>query len=83
VSNSLKHAFPNNKEGEILITAKKGKDKKYFLMVKDNGIGYPKNLNPRKHKSMGTYILNEAVREINGAMQFNRNKGTKFRITFT
>ena len=45
VSNSLKYAFPNEKQGEIKVSLK-SEDNYYKLTVSDNGIGLPEELDP-------------------------------------
>ena len=46
VSNSMKHAFPDDKSGEIKIDFHI-LDDSYLLMVSDNGIGFPADLDSR------------------------------------
>lgn len=43
VTNSLKHAFPSNKTGEIRIDLCSSPNNKFLLIVSDNGIGFKKN----------------------------------------
>ena len=42
VSNSMKHAFPNDREGKIDIEFKL-EDGNYSMIVSDNGVGFPKD----------------------------------------
>jgi len=81
VSNSLKHAFPNNKTGEITIDFEK-KNKLYILTVKDNGIGFPKNINFQKTSSLGLQLVNMFVKQLNGEIKLDLTDGTKFIISF-
>ncbi|GAG54206.1 unnamed protein product, partial [marine sediment metagenome] len=48
VSNSIKHAFPSGRKGQIKIRLKQTKAGRISLEVKDNGVGFPKNLDFRK-----------------------------------
>ena len=81
-SNSLKHAFPGDKEGEVYINLYSDKDNKYTLIVSDNGVGFPKDLNYRKTDSFGIQLVNMLVEQLNGSIKLERRVGTKFTIKF-
>jgi len=82
VSNSLKHAFPGGKEGEVYINLYSDKDNKYTLMVSDNGVGFPKDLDYRKTDSFGIQLVNMLIEQLNGSINLERRVGTKFTIEF-
>ncbi len=89
ISNSLKYAFPENRRGQITITLKKSSDSKtkgkkqgYDLIVSDNGIGLPNNLNYRTVESLGLKLVNILVKQLNGSIKLSRKQGTSFKITF-
>ena len=44
VLNCLKHAFPAGRSGKIYIDLYSIEDNKYKLIISDNGIGFPQNL---------------------------------------
>jgi two-component sensor histidine kinase len=44
VSNSLKHAFPHGREGEIRLELRADDEGQFTLMVRDNGVGFPEDL---------------------------------------
>ncbi len=81
ITNSLKHAFPKSKKGEINIEFYK-KGKTYHLNIGDNGIGFPKALDFSKAESMGMDLVNSLVKQINGSIRLSMDKGTLFKITF-
>src|SRR6202008_3774827 len=81
ISNALKYAFPNEREGEIHISLKK-KDDKLFLSIKDNGIGLPKELDFRNTESLGLQLVVTLVEQLGGEIAINTEKGTNFTITF-
>lgn len=81
VSNSLKHAFPSGKKGNIYISLQ-SKDNLYFLTIKDDGIGFPEDLDFKKTESLGLQLVNSLVIQIDGDIKLNRNHGTEFIITF-
>jgi len=82
VSNSLKHAFPDDRRGEIGVGAHPNKGKKLTLIVRDNGIGFPKGLDFRQTKSFGMRLVVDLVEQIYGTIELSRVKGTEFKIVF-
>ena len=82
ITNSLKHAFPHGKSGEINIQFHTLEDK-YLLEVKDNGIGFPKEINYQNTNSLGLRLINSLTEQIDGEIQFNNKSGTSFKIIFT
>jgi len=83
VSNSLKYAFPEDRKGEIHIDFCSDNDNKFTLMVSDNGIGFPKNLDFRNTESLGLQLVITLTDQLEGTIELNRSEGTKFRIMFT
>ncbi len=81
VSNGLKHAFPNEMEGRILISLKANGDK-YELIICDNGIGLPKGLGINNLKSLGLLLVKNLTDQIDGRIYVNNNHGTEFKIVF-
>ncbi|MGB3651868.1 MAG: histidine kinase dimerization/phosphoacceptor domain -containing protein, partial [Rivularia sp. (in: cyanobacteria)] len=82
VSNSMKHAFQNNDEGEIyveFITLQKGK---YSLSVSDNGVGVRENIDSLKKQSLGLELVWNLVEQLEGTIIYNSKLGASFRITF-
>ncbi|MDA2920058.1 PAS domain S-box protein [Desulfobacterota bacterium AH_259_B03_O07] len=82
VSNSLKHAFPDHREGEIRIDLNKNKNL-YELIISDNGVGLPKDLDFRKINSLGLKLVNALTKQLDGTIGLSKRRGTKFRIRFS
>ncbi len=83
LSNSLKHAFPDGREGEIRLSIRKTGRGEIQLIVSDNGIGIPENIDFRNTDSLGlrlVTILSE--NQLQGKIELDRTAGTKFTITF-
>lgn len=83
VSNSLKHAFPDNQKGEITIQFMKRADKQFHLIVRDNGVGFPKNIDFQKTASLGIQLVNSLVNQLEGSIELHGSGGTEFRIDFS
>jgi len=81
VSNALKHAFPEGKEGEINIRMRL-KDSRVALTVQDNGIGFPESIDLTNLKSLGLELVNILVGQMNGKMDMQVDGGTTWTITF-
>lgn len=83
ISNSIKHAFPDGRDGEIHISFKKISTESYCLILSDNGIGIPKNIDRDNLKSLGMMLINTLTKQINGELYIDSTKkGSEFRIIF-
>jgi len=81
VTNSMKYAFPEGKEGEINIEFHKHEDE-FILTVSDNGVGFPEDLDYKNTDSLGLQLVNNLVGQIDGEIMLDRSQGTKFKIIF-
>jgi len=71
VSNALKHAFPNGRKGMIRLELNKNDDQEVHLIISDNGVGFPKQVDFRNTDSLGLCLVNDLV------------PGTSFHIRFS
>ncbi len=83
LSNSVKHAFPQGKKGEICIKLRSGKKGMVTLIVSDNGIGFPEDIDFRKASSLGLQMVNDLTSQINGTFELDRTGGTAFKVKFS
>ena len=82
ISNSLKYAFPDEREGEINVSLKK-QDKELELTVMDDGIGMPDDFDWKNTKSLGLKLVRTLVEnQLDGSIEMESNNGTKFTIKF-
>jgi len=81
VTNSLKHAFPQGESGEINIKFHTNDDK-YLLEVKDNGVGFPEDIDYTNTESLGLRLVTSLTEQIDGKIKFNNISGTSFKIIF-
>lgn len=82
VSNSLKHGFPNGGMGKVFISLHLNPDNKYILSVKDNGIGFPKNIDFKNTESLGLQLVTSLTDQLNGIIELKQNGFTEFEIIF-
>ena len=82
LSNSLKHAFPGQTTGKITIDLHNIGDT-IEMVIQDNGIGLPDNLDWSNTDSLGLSLVYDLVTEqIEGNIKVERNHGTVFKIQF-
>ncbi|MBZ2164574.1 ATP-binding protein [Methanobacterium sp. VT] len=81
ITNSLTHAFPEGKRGKINVKFHP-KDDHYEFTVKDNGIGFPKDIDFQNTDSLGLQLINSLTDQIDGNIKLDRTTGTEFKITF-
>jgi len=83
VSNSLKHGFPGEKNGEIKIAMHPLDKDGMEVIVSDNGVGLPKKVDFRDTDSLGLHLVNLlAEDQLHGDIKLDRTKGTSFHIKF-
>ncbi len=80
VSNAMKYAFPEDREGSLNITLKKSEDGRTgILTIHDNGIGF----NPEtSSKGTGSKLINGLVAQIQGEIGYHFEQGTRFEMRF-
>jgi PAS domain S-box-containing protein len=81
VSNSLKHAFPQGRNGKIIVKFHKIKDK-YVLMVGDNGIGPLEKSVLESSKKLGFNLVKSLIKQLDASLEILESEGTLYRITF-
>ena len=81
VTNSLKYAFPHNREGEIFISMIDNGDQ-VKLELADNGIGMP-TVNPAAEpESLGLQLIKGLSEDIDATVSFDNDNGTRITIVF-
>lgn len=81
VSNSLKYAFPNG-AGEIYVSLMHYEENKFLLTISDNGIGLPEDIDFKNTESLGFRLTNNLTQQLEGEIELDRSKGSKFIIVF-
>jgi PAS domain S-box-containing protein len=83
ITNSLKYAFSDKRKGEIKVSLHINHENMVELIVSDNGMGIPSDLDFRKTESLGlrlVTILSED--QLHGNIDLDRSRGTEFKIKF-
>jgi PAS domain S-box-containing protein len=83
VSNSFRHAFPEGKSGHLSVSLYK-EESLVSLVVRDDGVGIPQEIDYANTESLGLRLVNLLARDqLHGNIALDRSQGTEFRITFT
>lgn len=83
ISNALKYAFPDGRNGEIKIQLKRLEGGDLSLTVTDNGVGLPSGFDIRKDGRLGLQIvriLGES--QLNGKIRFETSQGLACHLQF-
>ncbi len=80
VSNCFKHAFKGKEAGEIKISLQ-SRDKALYLIVRDNGVGLPGEIEITNTKSLGMRLVANLVKQLKGTIDVIVDGGTEFKIT--
>jgi PAS domain S-box-containing protein len=81
ISNALKYAFRQKPGGEIFVETHQ-ENGTFELWVKDDGIGFPEDLDFRNTKSLGMRLVTSLTKQLQGKIELQRACGTIFRISF-
>jgi len=82
VSNALKYAFPENRNGRIIVRFTSSTDQDYTLTVTDDGVGLPPELDVGRLKSLGLQLVNDLVQQLTGSILIAPSPGAGFFIRF-
>lgn len=84
VSNALKHAFPNGRDGEISVTLQPGPGENLTLSVVDNGVGLPADRDLSREDTLGLQLIRVLTNQMNGTVNLHSSEGhgTEVSITF-
>ena len=75
LTNILKYAFPDGREGRISIALKAGGEHRAWLTIRDNGIGFDPQT---AQQGMGSRLIRGVVGQLHGTYSFDGSDGTTF-----
>ncbi len=82
LTNSLKHAFPDGREGTVYIALKKQPDGDHLLSVRDTGVGLPDDVDIEHADSLGMKIVSTLTRQLRGSLDVEHLGGVWVRVRF-
>ena len=80
VSNALKYAFPDNRAGTISISLHSGANHHFTLIIKDDGVGLPRDWDFKNAKSLGLQLVKVLTKQLKGTIEIDRSRGSQFRV---
>jgi PAS domain S-box-containing protein len=82
-TNSLKHAFPGGRGGEVIVTLEHDTATgAVCLHLRDNGVGLPADLDWRQTNSLGLRLVQMLAKQMRGTVETAPGPGTEFQINF-
>lgn len=84
ITNSFKHGFVPEKEGEISIELKAlcTEEYQYSFSYKDNGKGFDKKILDPKRKSLGLRIIDLMTEQMDGKLKLDSSNGINYTLLF-
>jgi PAS domain S-box-containing protein len=82
VTNSLKYAFGEAQEGSIYIEFSSDGAHTLTLLVRDNGSGFPKDVDFQNVESLGLKLVVALAKQLSGTVELDHASGTTFKVTF-
>ena len=82
IINALKHGFPAGRSGRLRVGLDAVGDGRFRMVVADDGIGFPKDLDFRMTESLGLQLVTLLVDQLDGTIELDRAGGTSFTVTF-
>jgi PAS domain S-box-containing protein len=83
VTNCLKHAFPEGRKGEIMVSLQPRIEGAYELIVSDNGVGFPEDIDFRDTESLGLKLVISLIDQLDGTIELNRTGRSTFTFSFS
>ncbi len=80
ITNCFKHAFPDSRDGEVIIKIKKEDDDMVRIAIKDNGVGLPKNYT--ESNSLGMTLIKNLSNQVGAKLSVTNGNGCGFEIYF-
>jgi len=83
LSNSYKHAFPQGCAGQITVEAYAAGNGEASIVVSDNGVGLPSDLDLSGSNSLGLYLVSGLVEtQLGGKLRMENQNGARISLRF-
>jgi len=82
ISNALKHAFPDERQGEIKIDLVNESNGEVSLSVSDDGVGIHGNLDLANATTLGLQLVSLLADQLGAKLDLHRSKPTRFLLRF-
>ncbi len=81
ISNALKHAFPDGREGTIRMSLKLD-DRTVTISLRDDGKGTPEGFDPQRDANLGLELVHTLVDQLDGQLTMESDGGVAYLFTF-
>lgn len=81
ITNSIKYAFPDGRDGIISISLISVSPNHYLLSIAENGVGMPSHFNNKKPGSLGMTLMAGLSEDLDGKFTIENNNGTVIKIS--
>jgi len=82
LTNSMKHAFPDGKDGTITVTCSSPSPQHALLVYRDDGIGLPDAVLAGRTGGLGITLIQILAGQLKGTVDMKRDQGTVIKIEF-
>lgn len=82
ITNAIKHAFPNGRQGEIAVNLTRQENQRILLLVSDTGVGIPAELDIEQVETLGLRLVTLLSRQLDGVLTIQRKQPTRFSLEF-
>lgn len=79
ISNAVKHAFRDEKEGVIRVKLSMDGNRA-SITVNDNGSGFPEHISLKDPSTLGLQLVNDLSEQLGAIIELERKEGTTFRL---
>lgn len=82
LSNSLEHAFPDDRPGKVRVSGHCLQDGQFCLEVSDNGQGMPLPFQSDQAQTLGLQLVHDLAAQLGGRVDLNSRDGLRVRVVF-
>ncbi len=82
ISNSLKYAFPDGRQGEIRIELHEFSDHMARLIVADDGVGLRSDIDWETARTLGLRLVRTLAEQLGARIELKTQTGTEVQLTF-
>jgi PAS domain S-box-containing protein len=82
ITNAFKHGLKDKETGTISVKMHSLDSNQVEFVVSNDGIPFPQDIDFRKTQTLGLQLVTSLVKQIDGNIELDKRKGTKFIITF-
>ncbi|AZA88850.1 sensor histidine kinase [Chryseobacterium shandongense] len=79
----MKYAFPGQRNGEVRVQFKQTENNKYKLVIADNGVGIPEDMEIDTSGSLGMNLMRGLTNQLDGTFFIENKKGLMIIVIFS